>query len=477
LTIDENKAIGTIVGDFTVVKEDRKVFDLTLVDGVDADDNASFEIIGNALKVKSIFDFETKSNYKIRVKAISSLGDVLEETFEIAVIDDKLPTVFSLSKNNLDENLAAGTIVGDFTVIKENRTVFALSLVDGDGGEDNASFELSGSVLKSKSMFDFETKKAYRIRVKGENTLGEILFAVFVINVNDINDNPVLITLSSNTIAENLAGGTVVGTFTTKDQDKDSPQYRFLKEGVDYQYFDISGNSLLLKQSLDYEKQNSFQFDVISNDGRGGEVSQTIVCIVIDVNEKPVILTDGNNTSLMFSIPELDPTGTILGKVEITDEDVANTFTFKVVSDDTLPFAIDNQGVFSYAGLVDYEKKSRYTFNIVVTDNGTPQLSDTVVVEVDVVDEIEPFLAFNNFVSPNNDGINDVLVIENINLYKEYNLSIYNVRGQLVYNVVNYQNDWSGEGLSQGEYYLYFIGKNMDNEQFIYKEVFNLVIK
>jgi hypothetical protein len=33
--------------------------------------------------------------------------------------------------------------------------------------------------------------------------------------------------------------------------------------------------------------------------------------------------------------PELDPTGTNLGKVEITDEDVANTFTFKVVSDDT----------------------------------------------------------------------------------------------------------------------------------------------
>jgi hypothetical protein len=33
-----------------VVKEDRRLFDLTLVDGVDADDNASFEIVGNALK-------------------------------------------------------------------------------------------------------------------------------------------------------------------------------------------------------------------------------------------------------------------------------------------------------------------------------------------------------------------------------------------------------------------------------------------
>jgi hypothetical protein len=35
-----------------------KGVNLTLVDGVDTD--TSFEIIGNALKVKSIFDFETK---------------------------------------------------------------------------------------------------------------------------------------------------------------------------------------------------------------------------------------------------------------------------------------------------------------------------------------------------------------------------------------------------------------------------------
>jgi hypothetical protein len=28
-----------------LVKEDEKVFDLTLVDGVDTDDNASFEIV------------------------------------------------------------------------------------------------------------------------------------------------------------------------------------------------------------------------------------------------------------------------------------------------------------------------------------------------------------------------------------------------------------------------------------------------
>jgi hypothetical protein len=63
--------------------------------------------------------------------------------------------------------------------------------------------------------------------------------------------------------------------------------------------------------------------------------------------------TDGNNTSLMFSI-QLDPSRNILGKVEITDEDVANTFTFKVVSDDTR--LLQSITKVFFVCLVDYEK-------------------------------------------------------------------------------------------------------------------------
>jgi hypothetical protein len=69
---------------------------LTLVDGVDADDNASFEIIGNALKVKASSILKQKSIKSC--KSSSSLWDVLGEAFEIAVIDDKLPTVFFFVK-------------------------------------------------------------------------------------------------------------------------------------------------------------------------------------------------------------------------------------------------------------------------------------------------------------------------------------------------------------------------------------------
>lgn len=59
-----------------------------------------------------------------------------------------------------------------------------------------------------------------------------------------------------------------------------------------------------------------------------------------------------------------------------------------------------------------------------------------------------------NVITPNGDGKNDVLKIEGIELYKENTLAIFNRWGNEVYRSAgNYQNNWSGEGLSEGTYY------------------------
>jgi len=74
----------------------------------------------------------------------------------------------------------------------------------------------------------------------------------------------------------------------------------------------------------------------------------------------------------------------------------------------------------------------------------------------------EDVLVYNLF-SPNNDGINDVFVIEGINLFSN-RLEVYNRWGNLVYKRTNYQNDWNGiaevslvitkgEKLPSGTYY------------------------
>lgn len=48
------------------------------------------------------------------------------------------------------------------------------------------------------------------------------------------------------------------------------------------------------------------------------------------------------------------------------------------------------------------------------------------------------------FISPNGDGQNDVLDIENLHYYPENKLQVFNRWGNLVFEKDNYQNDWDG---------------------------------
>jgi gliding motility-associated-like protein/uncharacterized repeat protein (TIGR01451 family) len=58
-----------------------------------------------------------------------------------------------------------------------------------------------------------------------------------------------------------------------------------------------------------------------------------------------------------------------------------------------------------------------------------------------------------NVFTPNGDGKNETLVIRNLQLYAENQLTIINRWGNTVFDKKNYQNDWTAEGLSEGTYY------------------------
>ncbi|WP_299248863.1 gliding motility-associated C-terminal domain-containing protein [uncultured Cytophaga sp.] len=70
-------------------------------------------------------------------------------------------------------------------------------------------------------------------------------------------------------------------------------------------------------------------------------------------------------------------------------------------------------------------------------------------------------LTVPNLITPNGDGLNDVLKIVEINdhsklmLPKNSVLKIYNSWGNEVFHADNYNNDWNAEGVSDGVYYYY----------------------
>ncbi|MBC7388166.1 MAG: gliding motility-associated C-terminal domain-containing protein [Opitutaceae bacterium] len=60
------------------------------------------------------------------------------------------------------------------------------------------------------------------------------------------------------------------------------------------------------------------------------------------------------------------------------------------------------------------------------------------------------------FITPNNDGKNETLIINGIHLYPENELIIFDKEGELVYRRKNYDNSWDGASLPSDNYFYVF---------------------
>ncbi len=83
-----------------------------------------------------------------------------------------------------------------------------------------------------------------------------------------------------------------------------------------------------------------------------------------------------------------------------------------------------------------------------VTDGCLTTATDTFKVIIKSC-EIE----VTNFISPNGDGINDLLIFPNAQYYPENTLQVYDRWGRRVFNSTNYKNDWNGGKLNDGSYF------------------------
>jgi len=85
--------------------------------------------------------------------------------------------------------------------------------------------------------------------------------------------------------------------------------------------------------------------------------------------------------------------------------------------------------------------------------------SDTLSIQVNVVDKLDDIVVIPDVISPNGDGVNDVLIIKNIDQFPLNRVMIVNRWGDVVHESTPYNNDWSGtykgKPLPQGTYYYY----------------------
>ncbi len=189
----ENNILNQVIGSLSTTDIDvMDTHSYRLVTGVGDTNNTDFTITGTDLLANAVFDFETNSDYSIRVETQDNFGQAFEKTLVITVTNaNERPTDITLSNSTILENSAIGTVIGSLSTIDQDAgDTYTYSLVVGDGSNDadNASVNINGTDLKIALIPDYETQSSYKIYLNVNDGANEYQKA-FVVTVGDINED------------------------------------------------------------------------------------------------------------------------------------------------------------------------------------------------------------------------------------------------------------------------------------------------
>ncbi|MES2788492.1 MAG: cadherin domain-containing protein [Planctomycetota bacterium] len=296
-SIPENQPVNSVVGTLVAVDPDSGDHStFTLVTGAGADDNALFKIVNGQLVANTVFNYEVKNSYTVRVRATDSQGVTFETPITITITNvNEAPTNINLSNSTVVENTAAGTVVGAFDAVDPDANeTFTYALVSGPGSTNNAKFTINANgELEIATPPNYEDPgHFYTIRVRVTDGGLQSFEKTFTITILNVNEAPTALTLSALNINENMAVGSTVGTFATADQDVPETFEYSLVTGSgsdDNAAFTISGNKLLTAEKFDFESRTSYSVRVRTRDSAGNQLEQVFVITINDTKDGPVV--------------------------------------------------------------------------------------------------------------------------------------------------------------------------------------------
>jgi hypothetical protein len=415
--VKENiKTEETIAQFLTIGENIYDDYTYSLVDGDGDENNDLFQIGGNKLRLKAgkNLDFETKTNYKIRVKSAENVenGNAIEKSFEITVSNvNEAPTDITLSSNSIAENSKdkiVATVLGADPDSK--RLIYAL--VQGDGDDDNGAFVVENNILKvaNGTVLNSQTKNQYKIRVGvsdapfnpnyafstgpfgGREKIereGKYFFfeKEFIIDITKAID-PSVILLSNNSIEENSANKDI-GDLTTDVNNNGLYTFTIVNgEGdKDNVYFVIEGTTLKFKEEivLNYEVKDNYHVRVAVGDADNVYAEKAFVINLKDVNETPTDIQLSNNEV------EENSTEKLIGQLSNNDpenDDLTYTLVSGEGDNDNVSFELDGTNLKFKDGIkLDYEDKKVYKLRIAVGAGGDVYLEKALEIRVKNVNE------------------------------------------------------------------------------------------
>uniref|UniRef100_A0A8C7XTF0 Protocadherin-16 n=1 Tax=Oryzias sinensis TaxID=183150 RepID=A0A8C7XTF0_9TELE len=249
-----------------------------------------------------------------------------------------------------------------------------------------------------RSSLDREAKDMYLLTVLATSRhsgTGRTGSATVRVTVTDENDNSPRLSQERVFLAvrENLLAGTGFGRVSATDRDAGLNArltYRLLHADKHFQINSQTGE-ISTRLALDREQQSSYQLFVVVQDGGTPPRSATGTAhiSVLDENDHAPTFTHVRpDRERMFEIIEGLPSGTMVGSVAAKDPDEGENGTvyYSLSGSRAERFSLNpNTGELKTASPLRWAERAEYTFTLTAADHGTPGLSSTCQIRIQVI--------------------------------------------------------------------------------------------
>lgn len=417
LTVAENVEKGTTVLRVNAIDGDIKSNgDVKYSFGTSASEfDNLFHIDENTGAISTLgeLDRERRQNYKIQVVATdqSHPRHTARAMVWLQLKDyNDNPPLFSQDKYmaSVSEDALPGTVVIQFSVSDSDEvsvpTEYYIS-----SGDPASQFQIrsTGELYVAKPL-DRESVEDYNLEI----IVSDGRFSTVTnlsINVEDANDNPLYCMKYRyrDSISEGVQLNARILDVRTRDDDlMANTKMRFFLTGHGSDDFDLDKDTgeLRVARPLDRESQPRYYLEALVQDKEHAQwnCSSLIELQVLDINDNPPEFSLSSYTVSMSEAAEL---GTLVIKVHATDPDYGanKRIQYNFVTPDEDHFKIiPEYGIITLAKPLDRETQSSYSLKVVANDYGSPRLSATATVLVnvqDINDNPPEFMSKHYFVS------------------------------------------------------------------------------
>uniref|UniRef100_A0AAV2JCE7 Protocadherin Fat 3-like n=1 Tax=Knipowitschia caucasica TaxID=637954 RepID=A0AAV2JCE7_KNICA len=355
------------------------------------------------LRTATTMDREMTPSYRLIAQATDGGGLFCRSDISLKVLDvnDNAPS-FSSSHymSSVFESAAPKALLTRLQASDPdegfNRTI-VYSLVDS-GNSFFSIDPLSGVVILERPL-DRESQDSYRLRVQATDQAGQqgalssqVDLTILVLDVND--NAPVFQRRDySVTVPEDVAVGTAVIRVlaTSADIGPNAEITYSIRSGNELGKFSIDRRlgSIFVADDLDFEVCKDFYLTVEAGDNGNPPLSTAIIVTIelMDVNDNAPAFSQDIYNVLVSEDAAVGQTVTRL-LAEDLDSQVNGRITYSIMKGDrSNHFWIDPvTGLLKVNKRLDRELTSRYSLSVQAFDSGSPAMSSTVTINIDVAD-------------------------------------------------------------------------------------------